>query len=856
MEQASGVLDLVDSKNDIRIRRSWSSVSSVPSDQFESTCLANLPTLDAEVGNLADRNFILDNGRIASARVAQHISSGPIVTAPRKANIHWRFAHYTADNILRNLQEEEQTDRETIKPRKRQRRGSKAKEAITLITRKQRTERRLWTFPLEVWFRIFEYAGVQAMVNAEQVHPGLKYALRENEMLWKYCRIQEYGDKAPGPPPGMSEADFGHLIAGRGCQSPSCHREHSSKVYWAFRSRLCSECFQMKTIKASELSGAFQTQPKCLLLDYVQAGILHAGKYMNCRRAFEDLRGWTIDGQWKLVFLKEDVSRIEAEYESGIAAGLSSDHILAGFASRRTEVLEFALCLTKIELWETQIKAPKRHRSERERFFQEQAAKLNPPIPLHTLKHMLPFHRSLDSNRPPTMEQFDILKTKILPLRDEAERIVDVDRLTDSISWLAMMSDSRHPDMEAERKLKERRDGNRSPEQKDVQDLTTQVFEELTDKVADSDLVLMVLKQVKRRWWPLRVRGMCFDGVMGPYELSMDDARLAVKTIKELTSNYDAQRTDDLLEKFRCPACYRTDKVKRYDFVSLFGHLHAKHTRFASDFSRLRKPFHRFGENFPWYTVPWPENLPVLADHQQPNSSANSLVWDFDTAKDYEQRPTTTAVSAFSDRVVNIPLNIAPSDFFPVLLYAGKKLFPTALPRDVQTALALRFALDCYKQNKELNYPPPVDTLISASEQLTKASSASLEDEHKLEFRFPCGACTNDRTVHRSSQWVRGPRSFRDLLNHFIKFHQDIDPSLGWIDNLFAVPSDTKVFDLLTKADASLEKRKREEAVKQQKRRKDAKKKISEKADIVLKTPMAWDVFKELWRKNEELSYP
>ena len=588
------------------------------------------------------------------------------------------------------------------------------------------------------------------------------------------------------------------------------------------------------------------------LLDHIQAGIINGGKYRASRKAKDDVDEWERISQNKLVFSKRDIANIDHYCESAVRLGKTPDEIRNEFDISINHAIRLARSLEKIEVWETTNKNAPRHRNARKLFFKNEATKLQPPISSEAIERMQPFHKALDSNRAPTMEQWEVLKPKLSPLKQEADRIVDIDRIT-SDQLYGVHIDQRIDTYTA---LHARRSLGNSTEQITVLTFARQQLQGLQARqIAHVDQVPMLLKSVKMQWSPDVVDGMLIDGTIGPYELTLDDAKAVFNMFKQLSQNtLDSRQMADTFDKFRCPACPRNDKVKRYKFEELFDHLHAKHTRFASDYSiKMRQPFAKTtGHRFPWYTVPWPENLPILADHQSPSSTTDALVWDFDTRQSYIEAPVVATTSAYHGRIVVPPPAPANADFAASALYAGQKLHSTALPSPIQTALAIQFGIDCYASAHGVGSTPPLADLVRASEFLTKSSA-----DHKLAFRFPCGFCTANGGIPRTSQWVKTSRTFKDLVQHFNNVHVnngDEEEDGGdneWVDGIFALPNDKETRTILDNADRDLVKRKRDEATKQKKRREDKRKTVSEKGDVVLRTPLAWDVFGELWKVVE-----
>ena len=101
---------------------------------------------------------------------------------------------------------------------------------------------------LDAWRLIFNYSDLKFLLNARTVCKSF-YNVLKDEQIWRRSRLIQFGTDCPAPPAGLTEQQYAGLLVGKGCQQRSCTRTNSSKVYWAFRLRLCTECLRRSTIK-------------------------------------------------------------------------------------------------------------------------------------------------------------------------------------------------------------------------------------------------------------------------------------------------------------------------------------------------------------------------------------------------------------------------------------------------------------------------------------------------------------------------------------------------------------------------------------------------------------------------------
>ena len=106
---------------------------------------------------------------------------------------------------------------------------------------------------LDAWRLIFDHSDLRFLQEAKTVCKSF-YNVLKDEQIWRRCRLNQFGTGCPAPPADLTEQQFAALLVGKGCQQRSCARMRSSKVYWAFRLRLCLDCLKRSTIRVRDCS--------------------------------------------------------------------------------------------------------------------------------------------------------------------------------------------------------------------------------------------------------------------------------------------------------------------------------------------------------------------------------------------------------------------------------------------------------------------------------------------------------------------------------------------------------------------------------------------------------------------------
>jgi hypothetical protein len=720
---------------------------------------------------------------------------------------------------------------------------------------------------MDVWRIILTYSPLKFLLDAKTINHRFKILLDEESTVWAASRINQYSEDMPGPPGAMTEQRYAQLLEGRGCQSAGCSKRSTGKVYWAFCLRLCKDCLEKRTFKEEGVKQyILRDQAHYSLLPLLRAAVVDGGKYSRCRQISSATGTWEGSTAGAL-YLTSDVNAIVDEYEKLVQAGNDDAEISVWRDKKMDEVKALTLQIAAIEAWDkTRGVLPLRNREKRVTFFVEQAQLLNPPIREAALKKMLAYKMSLDSNTAPTQQTWEVLKRKIVPYREAAERLVFFEEQSNYTGEVG----PHMPDLSEYDRLRKRRAALRHHGTfRALNHILNLGGIELTRwkrlEVNDADLALRVLNGVYQSYQrqPIQADIDEVDGTRGSslllhfyhspvralihlctgdHKLTLDDARTVFQDIiePEVKSWVNPHRTVVALHSFKCAGCPRKDCNTRYSFVKGFEHIYDKHSKYVgedTEFSMFAKPLPKFTaqEAFPWFTVPWPRNLPLVAAHH-PVSRQDKWVPDADVPYIAARKPS--AVSAFADRRAWDEQSIQASDFEGNLVFAAGKLSSTDLGTDCQTRIALQYALDRYATVNGVQKPSLKD--FTASFKKIK------EVNVKFDFRYRCGSCCRQTSIPRTTKFIKAPIHFHELEAHFEKKHENRD----WTTDMMDLPSGEQLLDHMIEGDAALEReqaevRDREESVKNSLR-----KKPCPKAQIILSKPASMSVFDTLYIKG------
>ena len=812
-------------------------------------------------GSFYNARFVSDSQMIASARTALHLSGDPDQMWVPIDTTNIRFLLSTPKSLSLKHSHEDDDDQDLVERKKA--RINIAKESAKqysetrtagakvgkLLLRTNKPLRNADDVHMDVWRIVLKYTPPKFLLDAKTINSNFRTVLSESS-TWRDSRLHHYSDSMPDPPGNMSEQRYIQLLEGKGCQNMSCSRANTGKIYWAFCIRLCTKCLPQMTMREEEIETyRFKEAAKQGLLKLLPAALVDSGKYSRSRQLNAQGTDWEHMTAGPM-FLKSDLDAIEAEHDDLSRHGATAEAILDWKKDKREATQTLMTQIAKVESWarERDVSTP-HHRGDRVTFFRERALQMVQPMSEVVLSKMLAYKMALDANAPPTEKSWNLLKAKILPYRAEAVRLVRYTVEIHSHQQPGTTSAAFEQFMYLRARWSGRHQSPKSfrYEQEFVLHLARdQLVVCKAQGVADADLLLCILRAVFKAYNGLHAssRPTCpnENGLQEIHALTLDDARMVLQEVVEPEVRLwnDSRREADALEKFKCVGCPRTDCTTKYTFDKLFEHILSKHAIFVGEgheFWRLFKPFPKYcvPEHFPWYTVEWFRNLPILAAHHQ---MARGDRWDPNASLDYVEAQRPGRLSAFAGRQPGAHADIAADDFARNITFAAKQLFPTALSKECQTRIALQFALDKYAMVHGTSKPG----LDDFTNEMKRIQNVNL----KFDFRYRCGVCSRQVNVPRTTKFIKSPVQFHELEDHFQKKHSQLD----WTVDLMALPSSTELQDQIVACDAELERHKGEIQAREEARKGTAKKRANAKASVVLSTPRGMDVFDTLYLKS------
>ncbi|KIW12394.1 hypothetical protein PV08_09671 [Exophiala spinifera] len=784
------------------------------------------------------------------------------------------FVHQTPADIL---------NAEVIPPSKK--RKCEQKRAVARSTKKRTTTVLRPSRPLkisdqvngDVWHLILGYCEPKQLLEAKLISKDFNTRLNKHSTIWRKSRLDHFGKDIPECPTGLTEQQYVYLLVGRGCQNPNCPRDQTVRVAWVFQLRLCADCFKQKTIRVEDLLehrrhfiNPDPNQPAdpsplwgSLLSDLLPQARTDGRRYGGPRVVDVSRNMWTQDVWRQYVFLESAYTKLETEYLALRQTNPTNTVVKEWLERTYEKVMAFMKEAAELEKWNaTQSQDKPDYYQIRGDFFEERAAALNPPIEHDVLWNMAAFRNFLKIQSPPTERSWARLQSQILPYRQQAEQVLEYKEMMDDapLSYEDVDGPSRDTlrlwmDLKRHRQVRKRVPCYFQPEQSFVLRLAQKELQRCLDSgIADEDLLLLTLHNVYVAYQQLEHRpiGLNYDGTRGPYQLSLDDARMIVEDVIEAKIDPTSQRGSMVFSQLRCRGCRRRDFTKTWSFTDAFEHILNTHAMLVGEgieFWRFAVPFIREQadwrptpdevnaaksiDRFPWYSLPWPECLPLVPVHREPWKLDK---WQPSTSETYIELEKPPTISAFQGRAP-ASNSFAKTDFVGNIRFAAQVLNGARLNDECQMKIALTYAMERWKLI--LWTKPPLD--------LFSSSMAAIQEVNPtISLQFRCGICVKEGVVNQNARQVKYRIAADDLLAHWRTKHQD---QLDWTEAI-NLPSDNEVERILDKADTKLQQEK--DAAHQRKARmdEDIRKRPKLKNNVVINSRLARDVFDELFPRT------
>jgi hypothetical protein len=728
----------------------------------------------------------------------------------------------------------------------------------------------------DVWTNILCFSPPRFLLQARTVNSGF-YDILSAQSIWRESR-QRHLPQHPDCPETLTEMQYTDLLVGKGCQSSTCPRQNTTSTNWALLVRFCPDCLTAKTARIQDIATnrrhvtplGNQLQDALPMTFYLSTS--HRTEPRDVRETAEGTVWADVPRGSTSRFLKRDYDRLEAEYLQLLQD--DPDVIDSWWHEKRVDTMrqmKQRIRINRFSLLDHINTSGTEVRNERTRFFIEKARQLDPPIPFQQLELFEAYQKALLTQNLPTERSWETLKAKILPYQADAALLSEALRPPDERRTGAELWDRIHDHRGTYEDLERNSMRILVPEQEFVIRLAREEFQECLDKgVSDSDLVLLSLKNVYDRYYASeQTQGLNFNGRRGPYQLSLDDARMILEVVIKKHVSPSSQRGVKIFSRFKCPGCVKEKgKGRLFTFEACFDHILNVHGRTVGE----SPEFWRFALNerpqramywyrvlpFPWYTTRWPRCLPVLPEHQD---AADQPPWQQDAVRQYVQE-TVNDDSAFAGRSARSPAEL--SDFLELFAYAAKVLRGVRLSGPALTRIALQYALDMTDEPNT----PGLDKFLEAIPMFQDANPA-------MDFRFRCGICTSQPGEKASARHVKHQLPVHNLLSHWKKSHdkfhefelvdgeirkislrriggENLSSDMSdahWTEGFMALPNDTELLDLMRSSDEALAKEKK--AIEEAENRGKAKRKPKAKATIIMATRSATEVFNDLFPRDE-----
>ena len=723
----------------------------------------------------------------------------------------------------------------------------------------------------DVWTLVFQFCHPRFLLRAKTVSQNF-YTILQQQSLWKESRRLHLRPEIRDRPDGITEQQYADLLVGRGCQNTSCAKEGTTSVCWAFLVRLCPECIQSKTTRVSDLDENRRhilpnDKPLSDALPMISCMQVHRHDVRKVRRDASGELAYLAHGRASSYrFLRSAYDALEVEYLALQTQGTSDQELITWWKGKYDATMLLMEQRLDISNGPSQVEeGPGCVREDRRAFFVEMAKQLDPPMPESVLDCLAAYKKALLSHNKPTERAWETLKPKILPFREQAERLEKELNPRQSTASESFGVDS--PARVCDR-LHRHRCGSRNdpptfkPEQEIILGLARQVFAASVDaEVSDSDLIIVTLQNVYTEYQKLhdKSEGLNYDGHNGPYQLSLDDTKMIVKHVVEKDIWPRSGRGVRVFHSFKCPTCSTgKNRDRKFSFEKLFEHLLQDHGKAVGDGleywhytlaeRHLQEHTWHMVTEFPWYTVPWPRCLPILPEHQDP---ANLPQWNPDVALSYA-RDLTTEQSAFEGR--SAITEQSNTSFIDLFEHAVKTLKGVRLDSATMMRIAFQYALDASRDGR-IELPDLVD-FVDAAPNLQQLNPA-------MDFSFRCGACMRTGEERASARHVKHNIHIKNLHQHWAKRHQNDIPKSPtrrrkavmedddrdvrhWTEDFMHLPSDEQVFKEIQERDAALAAAKADV----QSNNTSIKRKPKNKSTVILSTPLASQAFDQLFAKR------
>ncbi|KAI4285939.1 MAG: hypothetical protein L6R38_000304 [Xanthoria sp. 2 TBL-2021] len=632
----------------------------------------------------------------------------------------------------------------------------------------------------DIWCHILENSPLSQLFRMRDV---FRHYLLTWPTIWKTARRNTYGQDHPDPPPGISERQYADLLVGFGCQGKGCNDTRTRKVYWAFQRRWCVACMKKNVAMNAGCHLFFrnypdipQCVPRAAFDQYghytCALGVGDNDKYTCTLSHGQNVRPpWLKQGyQDKVGYLRADLARMSQEFEesekqvSSLDEAGISDARKAWVDNKKRANDQLVERLQSIEDWMETYKMNIRKEAETKR--------------RDTTDAFIDTHMFTTAALMNTPSEESSERAETVPQAREGSFGHPSGKDTELIQDEPLASRAKEYTACADARV-----NTPPPETVAVVALAHRIVEDMKDSrtlrsVADGDFVRVALmrtyKKFQEDWAACRPDR--------PSPLLMDDARRVYQEVIEPRLDVRVKRSSfrrtEATGSVTCPGCKKgRGPVKLYSFPDLMTHIFEQHAADGTgDFKDFRVdpvelPFH---VRFPWCSIEWPRNLPILAVGQDTKGR-----WDLHAEGEEHPQLSYCDPGAFDGRVAAASMGPPAFQFVPNVLFAASQLEQSSLGDESQTQIVLEFAVQKYESARHSR--PGFDLLEELQLALMRNGVKGLFEG------FRCQKCC-EAVVHegRVGYLARSVKPLGELSEHFRKAHVK---GGDWTRNMLDLPS-------------------------------------------------------------------
>ena len=523
--------------------------------------------------------------------------------------------------------------------------------------------------PLDVWHQIFVQCPPRFLLKARTVHRSWFDAL-QYDSTWVKARQNHYGSHLPPPPRGITELQYADLLGGVGCQAKGCTDRKARKTYWGSLRRWCDNCLKKDLVLDKKVA---EFQLRChRFRDCVPAIRVDSWGHYQWVGQHNPRTNYS-PGVVRPAYSRMAIENFLVQYEEFKQSGSEAQpktevEVNAWLDSKQKEAQELTKTLEDIEIWEEAQRISKattsaQRREHRDAFFKAEGWKID--IPTEDMNHLDSFRRAIKISKAPHARCWEILRPKVI---QEHSELLKQRKERQERETRTRQKKQQHKALAARRAARD------TPEQIFVLNFADDVVRDLDSEdapIADADLVPVIVRRIWDAYNSKADEEKPKDSNGEPYKLLMDDFRAIwedkigprilslsspkrINTAMALACPINDCRWKPIEDNASLgPSISFSARDSINSHVKSYPEKMVKHVLYTHpeqvwptqiesdplyslrcDEDGAEEGMFAFVHNkaFPWHSVHWPRNIPLLALHQK------VLHWTADTDLQYQRR--------------------------------------------------------------------------------------------------------------------------------------------------------------------------------------------------------------------------